>query len=599
MMLKVKCGIFVCFYFGILNLGICSQTDTQDLERIVVSKSKVQFLADFEVNQQDFNVLPVSSPVEAIGTTPVDLQSRSPLYGMQTDFSLRASNFQGVLMLLDGQRINDPQTGHFNSDLPLTKKDIQLIKAAPGASSAVYGPDAIGGAISVITKKPAENKVSLEQSGGVHNSIATLFSISRKLENLGVRMSVEKTSSRGFHYDTESKSLISTFASNLKLPCGEYNLNFGYANKVFGAYDFYTPNSNYPSKEWTETELLNTGFNLEQWGFLIKPNFIWRRHDDKFMLDKTNIRSRYLNHHRNNMLTPNLYFSHSAGFLGRVGLGTEYGQEKLNSSNLGKHERNHRSVYLDNSKDLTEKLSSGISYRLDNYDGFGQVYTGSVDLRWKLFKNNSLRFGVARNMRVPSFTELYYSDTTTDGNPDLSAEKAINYQLGYDYVQEKMSLGSTFFCRQENDMIDWVKRTASQTRFQAENITSDNVFGLENYFRYSFNKYITLDLNYSYINKSGDKSGYIYKYGKNYIKHLANSVFTFNLPFGTQAVVFNFKKKPDRHSWFLVNTHIAYDLNKLCTVFFDVTNLFNVNYQEIEGVPSPGRLMEAGLRLDW
>lgn len=591
---------FVIIFFCSIISGFCDSGNANDLERIVVTKSRICLLNDFSADSGQIASLPITSTVESLKFLPVDLQSRQLKSGVQTDFSLRGSNFQGVLMLLNGQRINDPQTGHHNSDIPLTKDDIELIDVIPGAGASVFGPDAIGGAINILLKKPTENKIVFEPRIGTHQSGSGLFSITQKKDNLGVRLSVEDSQSDGFRYDTDFKKLISSFISSLYLPNGDFTTSFGYEQIQFGAFDFYTPGSGYPSKEWTRTCLLNTGLNLDEGGFLIKPNFLWRRHFDKFMLDKTQIRSTYLNHHRTDMFTPNIYFQKEMNPLGRVGMGLEYGDEKITSTNLGKHVRQHNSIYLDDSKDLNPRISLGSSLRTDDYDSFDRAYTGSFDLKYKLTEQDFLSLGVSRSMRVPSFTELYYNDPTTIGDPNLCSEKTINYQLGVNKQKKNFSIGQTVFFRNEKDMIDWVKTTPAQAKFQVANITKDYVYGTEFSLRLKLNSFTSLDWNYTYVNKQVyDAQGYIYKYGRNYIKHLTSGVFSFNLPFGVQTLGFSFKKKPDRRGWFLLDTHLAYDFNKHAKAFFNVTNLLNVEYQEIVGIPQPGRFMETGVRLEW
>jgi iron complex outermembrane receptor protein len=601
-MLWIKRGgiIFVfLLLFGRPEGVGCAEPSSLDLGPIVITKSKVHLLNSYSQDPSAIDDFTFSSPIESLNLLPVDLESRSPKGAIQTDFSLRGSNFQGVLLLLNGQRINDPQTGHHNSDIPLTGEDVEKIEVIPGVGSSLFGPDAIGGAINITPKKPGEKKKVLIFKGGQYQTWSGLFSLSDKIQNLGFRLSAENQESDGFYKDTDFKKFTATLSSSLDIPDGEFQLDWGYQEKEFGAFDFYTPGSGYLSKEWTKTYLVNTGFNLERGGFIIKPNLLWRRHYDKFMLDKTLVRSRYLNHHRSDLYTPNIYFQKEIEALGRLGLGLEYGGERINSTNLGKHVRNHKSIFADQGKDLTDKLSLGASFRMDDFDGFGEVYTGSASARYKLNQENSVYFGVARSMRIPSFTELYYDDPTTLGNAGLSAEKSLNYQWGYDYKKETLQGGIALFLRNEKDFIDWVKRIPAQAKWQVENITEAEVFGIESYLKLSINKYLVLNSNYTYINKCIDDQGYLYKYGPSYLAHLVNAAFSFNLPFGVQSISFNYKKKPSRAGWFLMNISSSYNINKNCQFFVEVTNLLNVGYQEIVGIHQPGRWAEAGLRFQW
>lgn len=598
---KKRCGLFfiIIILFCSSGLAFSSEDSSVDLEHIVISKSKNHFLNSYCLESDSLKNFSLSSLIESFSNLPVDLQSRSLKGGIQTDFSLRGSNFQGVLFLIDGQRINDPQTAHHNSDIPLTREDIERIEVSPGLGSSLFGPDAIGGAINIILKKQKIKKRVLEIGLGQYQTKFGLFSISDKIDDLGVRFSLENQESAGFHEDTDFKNLIATLNSSLDIPEGEFIFNMGYLEKEFGAYDFYTPGLGYPSREWTKTYLLNTGFNLDKDGLIIKPNFLWRRHYDKFMLDQTQLRSKFISHHRTDLFTPNIYIQKEVAILGRAGLGLEYSEELITSTTLGNHSRNHKSIFMDDSKDLNEKLFLGVSFRMDNFGTFDEAYTGSLGLGYKFSEKNSLRLSLSRSIRIPSFTELYYSDPTTVGNAGLAEEKSLNFQAGYDYKGGKLTAGMTFFLRQETDFIDWVKKDLSEEKWHAENITEASVFGIENYSRLQINNNIRLDSNYTYIDKRIDGRGFLYKYGPNYIRHLVNMALSFNLPFGVQTVGFTYKKKPVRDGWFLLNAGFSYNLNKTSQIFFKITNLLNVGYQEIEGIPQPGRWIESGLRFKW
>jgi iron complex outermembrane receptor protein len=570
-----------------------------DLEPIVITKSNIHLSDPYVLETDDLEGASFNSPLESLNMLPLDVQSRSPRAALQDDFSLRGCSFQGVLMLVDGQRLNDPQTAHHNSDIPLTREDIERIEVLPGVSSSLFGPDAIGGAVNIIRKKPKSNRRVIELSAGSNNLRSVLASLTKKKDDWGVRLSVDSSESSGFRYDTDFKKFTSTINSTLSLPAGSFDMDFGYQEKEFGAFDFYTPGLGYPSKEWTKTYLFDTGLFWENDDFLIKPNFLWRRHYDAFVLDKTEARSKYRNQHRTDAYTPNIYFQKDLAVLGKVGLGLEYGDERINSSNLGKHVRSHESVFFDDTQDLVPALSWGVSGRFDTYDGFGEVYTGSLNFRYHLRPDVDMIIGVSRSMRIPSFTELYYNDPTTIGDPGLSSEEAFSYQSGVDYKKEHFSAGAMLFLRQEHDFIDWVKTSSSQEKWKVENILESDVVGVEHYLRADINRYLSWDSNYAYTSKRIDTHGYSYKYGPNYSRHIVNSTFNFNLPFGQQSICLSYKQKPARDGWVLVSAHLRCRLSELCKIFLTITNLLNSKYQEIEGIDQPGRWVEGGIRFTW
>jgi iron complex outermembrane receptor protein len=596
-MYKIKArGFFIIFFLVFTGASFSFAESVKDLEKLVITKQKQFLLNSYLTDPGQGSAFNYQSSVEDLSAMPVDLQTRSLRSGIQTDFSFRGSTFQQVLILINDQRVNDPQTGHFNSDIPFTKEDIKKIEVTPGASSSLFGSDAIGGAINFALASPEVRKIAWEFAAGNNRNGYGLFSISDKIKELGLRFSVEDAQSKGFRYDTDFKKFTTSLGAYLDLPNdGTWENNFGYQEKAFGAYDFYTPNMGFPSREWTKTYLINSGLSLNNNGLLIKPNFLWRRHYDKFQLKKT-VDS--FNNHRNDMFTPSIYFQKQAGLLGKVGLGAEYGQERITSTNLGKHVRDHQAVFIDDSLEFGQRWDLGFSLRWDDFSDFNNVYTGSVNVKYKLTDQAAFNLGISRNLRLPSFTELYYSDSTTIGNPDLATEKTWNYQAGFEYKGEEFSTGLVLFLRQERQMIDWVK-SPSDLEWQARNFTRDNVFGVEYSLHKQINKILSLDANYAYTDKDIDNQGYLYKYGPNYAQHLVNTIFNFDLPFGRQEIGFNYKKRPARNGWLLMNAGLNYNLNKNSKIFLNSTNILNVGYQDIEGIPQAGRYIEAGVRLQW
>ena len=586
------------FIFAILFAVLPAQAKEQsalELEPIVVTQSGSLATSGYSVRYRDPQYWAFEFPLESLKLLPIDMEERSLSGSSQTRFSLRGSTTRGVLMLLDGQRINDPQTEYYNSDIPFTKEDIRRIDILPSGASRTAGPDAIGGAVSIALKKPEADKKVLELGYGSHDAANMLLSLSQKMDTFSTRVSVESHRDRGFSYDTDSKGFIISSVSWLEVPAGDINLSAGYQEKEYGAYDFYTPGKGNPSREWTRTYLLKSDADFKGDGFLIKPSMLWRRHYDKFMLDETSTSS---NHHRSDIYTPAVYLEKETAAVGTLGLSLEYGEERMNSTNLGKHNRNHKSLALSDKVRLGEKISLDFSLRRDDFDGFGDAYYGSANARFRVSEYGSLFMGASRDIRIPSFTELYYDYYDTVGDAGLAAEKSLSCELGYDYSREGLKDGVKIFYRDENDLIDWVWTDSTQ-RWQAQNIGVAKVMGAECYFNVRASKILSFNLNYTYINKKFKEQDYIFKYGPNYARHIFNGSFNLNTGRVTSMFWVLYKKKPLRSGWWLLGVCCDYRLNEKAVLFFRATNLLNVDYQEIEGIPQPGRYLEGGLRIEW
>jgi len=96
----------------------------------------------------------------------VDLRQRAP-NNIQGDLSIRGSGFGETLVLLDGFRMDDVQTGHHDMDLPLPAAAVERIEVMRGAGSALYGSDAMAGSVNVITVRPEQSEARI--GAGVGN----------------------------------------------------------------------------------------------------------------------------------------------------------------------------------------------------------------------------------------------------------------------------------------------------------------------------------------------------------------------------------------------------------------------------------------------
>jgi vitamin B12 transporter len=152
-----------------------SQQEESDLDPVTVTTSLTNEKASrtgrnvFVIKGEKFADLPVHSIDDLLRYLPaIEIQARGPM-GSQSDIVIRGGTFQQVLVIVDGMRLNDPNTGHFSSYIPIAPVEIDRIEILKGASSAVYGSEAVGGVIHIIIillqkvlqqKKAVPNQIS-------------------------------------------------------------------------------------------------------------------------------------------------------------------------------------------------------------------------------------------------------------------------------------------------------------------------------------------------------------------------------------------------------------------------------------------------------
>jgi len=154
----MKIILFIILSYSVLSAQDSTYYPTFRLDEVEVMDSRtgiqlkdlgkqVEVITQYEISQ-----MPVNSVDELLRYIPgVEVQSRG-MYGTQADITMRGGTYNQTLILLDGIRIGDPMTGHFNSNIPVTLSSIRRIEIIKGASSVIYGADAVGGVINIVTK---------------------------------------------------------------------------------------------------------------------------------------------------------------------------------------------------------------------------------------------------------------------------------------------------------------------------------------------------------------------------------------------------------------------------------------------------------------
>ncbi|MCH5599716.1 TonB-dependent receptor [Niabella ginsengisoli] len=177
------------------------------------------------------------------------MQSRGP-QGSQSDISMRGGTYQQVLVILDGLRVNDPNSGHFSTYIPITPAQIDRIEVLKGASAAIYGSDAVGGVINIITKSAnasnQKNKkvINAQVGAGEYNLINTNIGGFLQTDKLSVdagllsnhSTGIQQRGIKGYFHNTSASAGV-----NYKLS-DNWNIaaRTAYDNRDFAAQNFYT-----------------------------------------------------------------------------------------------------------------------------------------------------------------------------------------------------------------------------------------------------------------------------------------------------------------------------------------------------------------------
>jgi iron complex outermembrane receptor protein len=592
--------IFICFADEPFTLGriIVSKSDSFEITPLNKNYS-LQTITNSEIKQKNINsVLDVLDYISG-----VDLRYRGT-FGIQGDLSLRGSTYEQVAVLIDGIKVIDPQTGHYNLDIPLTVFDVEKIDIVKEGISSLYGAGAFAGSINIITKKPQKKQLNLNTLFGEHALFGQEFSGGFIQQDLSGRVSFDHKVSSGAQPNTDFEYKTATLYLDKDFESANFNALFGYQKKDFGADSFYS-NLFPEEEEHTETVFVKNSLESKLDFGSLKNNLFFRKHTDKFILRRNNPAS--INYHTTYVYGVNSQISLPLKY-GEIILGLDTGRDEIYSTNLGKHTRLHEAGSFGFIPELWDKLTADMRLRIDNYQKWGIQQSYNFGLGYDMVKDRlKIKGSVSRAFRIPSYTELYYSDAANRGEPDLKIEQNHNFRLGLDFKDEFFNFGFDTFLRRGRNLIDWTRRQTTDL-WQATSLGKVDFYGVE--FRTQMKlganfKWVNLEkINFSYNYTAAEKkaNGFFSKYAldilKNqYILDIYSQVLGLSLDW---QLLYN--QRYYGETYFVGNIYLSKKfINKNFTVepFVKIDNFSNTKYSEISGVSQPGRWIKSGLKFEW
>ncbi|HEX8927142.1 MAG TPA: TonB-dependent receptor, partial [Terriglobales bacterium] len=531
--------------------------------------------------------------VDVLRTDPsVDIQQRAP--GVQGDLSLRGSTFGQVLVLVNGVRVNDVQTGHHNLDLPIPFESMQRVEVLHGSGSTLYGSDAVGGAVNFITAPASHDELRIGAAGGNFgtNEQDAAFSIAHGW--FGEQAAFTRELSTGFIPDRDYRNLALSSETTARTHLGLSDILLAYSDRPFGAADFYGPyNSWERTKSWFASAQQALGKNTS-------GLFAYRRHGDNFILlrDAPQV---YANNHVDESYQAALRRNNDIAKNARVFYGAEGFHDSIDSNNLGHHKRDRGALYGDLDVRALKRFSFAIGVREEFFTGGQQDFSPTVSGGYWLSHRVKLKASVSHAFRLPSYTDLYYSDPSNEGNPNLKPEKAWDYEGGVLLTFNSRTSGEfTVFNRRVHDGIDYV-RLPGDPIWHAANLTNINFAGFEAVTHIDATRNQRFDLAYVFLHGAKDAlGGRESKFLFNYPTNGASATWFGTLPgkLTTRARI-QAVQRFERDVYPLLDLSLTRDF-RMFHPYVQLTNLTNTGYAEIAGPPPirmPGRGVVAGLEL--
>ena len=599
-------NLLIIITLELIFLPIVLAQEPFELEKIIITPKNSLYKTNHSLETFSAEEIKQRNPGSLVGLlnyfSGMDIRFRGT-FDIQGDLSLRGSTYEQVAVLVDGIRLNDPQTGHHNLDIPLTKYDVQKVEVIKEGSSSLYGAGALAGSVNIMTKKPTKKSLNVETLFGEHALFGKAMSFSLPGEDFASRISLEHKISSGARPNTDFENSTASFYLTKEWGKTHSDILFGYQKKDFGADSFYS-NLFPEEEEHTSTIFVRTGLESKLDFGTFKNNLFLRKHRDKFILK------------RNNPISVNYHTTYVYGFnsnlllptkVGEFLLGLDTGRDQIHSTNLGIHSRLHEAGLFNLTAELTDKLTGELGLRLDHYQRWSWQKPFNLGLSYNIADKLRLRGSLAEAFRLPSFTELYYADAANIGNPDLGIEKSDNFTLGLDFRKKLIDLSLEAFLRRGHNLIDWT-RTSEALPWQATNLGGVDFTGIDfkSKLRPHLNyKGLNLDeISFSYTYTEADKktTGFFSKYALDILKHqfiLGIDHLFWGLAFNWQL---SYKERYYGETYFVGNIYVGKRLinkNFILEPFARIDNFTNTKYTEVSGVLEPDRWIQVGIKLQW
>ena len=600
----IKKGLLLLF------LVMCSAAFSQqnnipeELEEVIINSSRIDI--PFSENSRTIIVI-TAQEIKASGVTNVtdllqqiagiDVRRRGTV-GMQSDLYIRGGSFDQTLLLIDGIKVEDSQTGHHTMNMALPIEVIERIEIIKGPAARIFGQNAFTGAINIVTKKSSDNVDALGYQLGSFGQENVTGTLGREFENSSIMGHGSVNTSDGYRYNTDFQNQNYFLKGIINKNTNPIEAIAYFTERKFGANGFYASPSAINQYEETQTSLvgISSAFQLNK--LKIKPRVYWRRNQDMYVFVRDNP-AIYRNLHITNKVGAEINTSYESK-LGITGFGIDAAKVYLRSNNLGDREREMINLFLEHKFSfLKDKFDVTPGLAVNYFSDFKFHAFPGIDLGYSFNESFKIYANAGYTYRIPTYTDLFYSDPTTLGNENLDPEEAISQELGLKYFRTNFNASFAVFNRDSDNLIDYVKENEDDL-WQATNIRDLNTFGFELNGTYKF-KFIGFDqklnVGYTFIEDEIKELDINFsRYSINSLRHhlttTLNTQFIDNL---VQAITIKHAERTSGDTYTVVDATLTLQISDL-EISAIANNIFNTDYTESNLVPMPKGNLLFGLK---
>lgn len=515
-----------------------------------------------------------------------------------------------VLVLVDGKRVNIDMGTMSRASYDLNQMPdvslIERIEVVKGHGGALYGSDAVGGVINIITKKMDHSYGKVSIGFGSHQARDAKAMYTIKEGKTGVMVAASKYK-QGYHEYKDAKT-----DANKRWPAASTYENEKVSVKL--------------SQELSETSNLELGYDFSK--FEGVRSYSTKAKSASFSNKKTNdfyakydwtvndkdqgfiqlYRNKYDYYNAGDMYETDTDFEAQQNITlsdnNQLVVGASYRKAKaLNATSYTAEKSiNNKAVFVSDQWEFAPNWTLDAGVRYDKHSTAGSKTTWSAGLNKKFDENSHAYFNWGQVFKAPTLDDLYYYYSFMDdngfkyesyGNPNLKPEKGDTWTIGYGTkIADKTSVNISYFQSKLEDAIDWDTTLSDNSSVSiVRNVDKQKKNGMELSVAHELNDNWDLEASYTYIRVKNNEHGSGYVRDANYIPNMYRFGVRYHNDLWNADLFLRGGSGADRSAYvdskyMTLDMSVAYKATKDLSFYAKGYNLSNKAYAESAGVSS-------------
>ena len=546
------------------------------------------------IESQIIEQSPLASLVDLLMVEPAINVVQSGGYGQMSSIFLRGTESDQALVLRDGVRLNAATSGA--PPLPfIDTTDIKQIEILKGPASVLYGSDAIGGVVQLITKTPTQNSAFVSTEAGEHRTYKSLVGVDLTEDGYYAQI-------RGQRLETDGTPVKDTKnAPNASFDQKGYSTKFGVEQQDYAlSIDF---NENKGRSEYENYGSVSNDFNNQMINLKGRINITStlainarlseakndrdENESDDFIHSKTQeaeLYGKWQFSPKQNILVGSTYRKMKGD---AVSYGSPYQGDIDSTGYYIQHQYNDHGI------------NTQLGLRVEDNEKFGTHTVAQGAIRYQLLPLTSIYANIGSAFKAPTLDDMY----AYGGNPDLDPETSTSYEIGLDQqLAYNISTGLSLYSTKVNHLINYDAGTDHM-----QNIDKAKIQGAEAYIKWQ-TEHLYINFGYNYVDAK-DQNTHLelsrrptqsatLTTGWSDEKIGFSTTLTANNAYDNSAyddIIIPGHLRIDMHGFYNINPHVK--------VFANIQNLGNIEYKTAYSNKSyyinGGRLASAGVTFKY